>query len=260
MTPSSLSVRRSPLLAAPAVLLVLAGCAGTPTADAAHDGDAGTAWSYDGPGSPEHWGDLSDEYDVCSTGTEQSPVDLPAPTKGAPLDLVAGAPAKGLTADNGHTVQFTADDGATTRIGGEDLHLVQMHFHAGSEHTVRGKAADAEFHFVHADGKGALTVVGVLAEQGAHNAAYDSYVAGSTAGAGRASTVDIGAMLPEGRSHHAYSGSLTTPPCTEGVQWIVLEDTVELGADQLADLEAAHVENARPVQPLGDRTVEHELR
>lgn len=246
------------LLAAPAVLLVLAGCAtATPPAADAHD--AGSAWSYEGAGAPERWGALTDEYGTCGTGEQQSPIDLPAARGGDDLDLVGSGAVRGLTADNGHTVQFTADDDATTTIAGQELDLVQMHFHAGSEHTVDGGAADAEFHFVHADDQGGLTVVGVLAERGAHNPAYESYLAGATAGAGRESTVDIGAMLPETRSFATYEGSLTTPPCTEGVRWIVLEDPIELGADQLADLEAAHVENTRPVQPLGDRTVRHAL-
>ncbi|WIE71974.1 carbonic anhydrase family protein [Curtobacterium sp. MCJR17_020] len=248
---------RLPLLAAPAVLL-LAGCAaGTPPEADPHD--AGTSWSYEGAGSPERWGALADEYGTCGTGERQSPIDLPAARGGADLDLVGSGAVRGLTADNGHTVQFTADDGASTTVAGEELDLVQMHFHAGSEHTVDGEPADAEFHFVHADDRGALTVVGVLAERGAHNPAYESYLAGATAGAGRESTVDVEAMLPASRSFATYEGSLTTPPCTEGVRWIVLEDPIELGADQLADLEAAHVENARPVQPLGDRTVRHTL-
>lgn len=252
---------RTALLVLPVTLLALAGCApadSTTTADA-HGGDPGASWSYEGDGAPEHWGALSDEYGTCSSGSEQSPVDLPAPKRGSALDITAAGAVAGLTADNGHTVQFTPDDGARTRVAGADLHLVQMHFHAGSEHTVTGEAAAAEFHFVHADDDGSLTVLGVLADQGRHNPAYESYVAGATAGAGRASTVDVDRMLPEGRSFATYTGSLTTPPCTEGVRWIVLEDRVELGADQLADLEAAHVENARPVQPLGDREVVHAL-
>ncbi|MBF4614352.1 carbonic anhydrase [Curtobacterium sp. VKM Ac-1376] len=249
---------RLSLLAAPAVLLVLAGCA-APTQPGTDAHDAGASWSYDGTGSPEHWGALADEYAACGTGAQQSPIDLPTARGDAELDLVGSGAVAGLTADNGHTVQFTADDGASTTIAGQDLDLVQMHFHAGSEHTVDGDPAEAEFHFVHADDRGALTVVGVLAERGAHNAAYESYIAGATAGAGRESAVDIEAMLPQIRSFATYEGSLTTPPCTEGVRWIVLENTIELGADQLADLEAAHVENARPVQPLGDRSVRHAL-
>ncbi|WP_413600664.1 carbonic anhydrase [Curtobacterium sp. Curtsp57] len=249
------------LVAVPAALLLLAGCSSSSQPDVAdaHGGDPGSSWSYTGDEGPSHWGALASEYGTCSSGEEQSPIDLPAPKRGAALDLQASGPVEGITADNGHTVQFTAADGARTRIGGDDLHLVQLHFHAGSEHTVEGEAADAEFHFVHADEGGALTVVGVLADRGAHNPAYDSFVAGATAGAGRESTVDLDAMLPEARSHYRYDGSLTTPPCSEGVRWIVLEDRIELGADQLADLEAAHVENVRPVQPLGDRTVDHSL-
>ncbi|WIB77339.1 carbonic anhydrase family protein [Curtobacterium sp. MCPF17_002] len=258
------------LLVVPAALLVLAGCATAPAsdtdsgarADRAHGDDPGSSWAYSGAEGPEHWGGLSDAFGTCSSGSEQSPVDLPAARHGSALDLTAGGPVTGQTADNGHTVQFTAEDGAETRIGGDALQLVQMHFHAGSEHTVDGEAAAAEFHFVHADAEGGLTVVGVLADRGGHNTAYDSYIAGATAtaDAARKSTVDVGAMLPESRSYSTYAGSLTTPPCSEGVRWIVLEDRVELGSDQLADLEAAHDHNARPVQPLGERTVTNDLR
>ncbi|WP_144711531.1 carbonic anhydrase [Curtobacterium pusillum] len=240
-----------------ALVATLAGCSPATPETAPHD--PGSAWSYVGAEGPDSWGDLAEDYAPCSSGKRQSPIDLPAPERGAALDLIGTGPVRGVTADNGHTVQFTADDGATTTIGGDDLQLVQLHFHAGSEHTVRGEASAAEFHFVHADARGDLTVVGVLAERGRHNAAYDSYLAGATSGAGRASTVVVEAMLPESRSFVTYEGSLTTPPCTEGVRWIVLEEPIELGPDQLAALEAAHVENARPTQPTGDRTVRHEL-
>jgi carbonic anhydrase len=247
-----------PLLVLPLTLAVLVGCAAaSPPETTAHDADA--AWAYEGEGAPAHWGDLAGEYRACASGEQQSPIDLPEPRGGAALDLVGPGPVRGITADNGHTVQFTADDGATTAIAGADLDLVQVHFHAGSEHTTAGEASAAEFHFVHVDERGALTVVGVLAERGAHNPAYDDLVAGATAGVGRASTVDVEAMLPAARAFATYQGSLTIPPCTEGVRWIVLERAVELGADQLADLEAAHIGNARPVQPLGDRTVRHAL-
>lgn len=246
------------LLTFPVVLTTLAGCAAGTTHQAAGH-DAGAAWAYEGSGAPEHWGDLADEYRTCTTGEQQSPIDLPAPQGGAALDVDGSGPVRGVTADNGHTVQFTADDGATTVVGGAELDLVQVHFHAGSEHTRAGRDTAAEFHFVHASESGELTVLGVLAERGAHNPAYDDLIAGATAGAGRAGTVDVEAMLPAKRAFATYQGSLTTPPCTEGVRWIVLEQPVELGADQLADLEAAHVGNARPVQPLGDRTVQHAL-
>lgn len=249
---------RLPLLLAPAALLVLAGCA-TDSASVVPAHDEGAVWSYDGASGPAHWGELADDDALFGTGVRQSPIDLPEADDGPELDLVGSGPVRGATADNGHTVQFTADDGASTTIDGDALDLVQMHFHAGSEHTVDGDRFAAEFHFVHADDRGALTVVGVLAERGAHNPAYDSYVAGATAGTGRESTVDVEAMLPDDRSFVTYDGSLTTPPCTEGVRWIVFEDPIELGADQLAALEAVHDHNARPVQPLGDRIVRDRL-
>ncbi len=254
----------------PAVLLALAGCAPGPAPHAAathpgdaHDAEHDAAWSYEGADGPERWGSLSPEYAACRTGHQQSPVDLPVVEGGAGLDVRTDGPVLGRTADNGHTVQFTADDGASTTIDGDDLHLVQVHFHAGSEHTVTGSRAAAEFHFVPADDDGELTVLAVLAECGADNPAYDDYVGGATAdrvaGSGERTAVDVAAMLHASRSYATYEGSLTTPPCTEGVRWIVLEDPVELGADQLAELEAAHDGNARPVQPLRGRHLRSKL-
>lgn len=255
------SLLRSP--AVPALLLVstgllaLTGCAAT--ADD-HGGTAHPTWSYDGAGAPEHWGSLADQYEQCSTGVRQSPVDLPAPRRAGALDLrLPAAPVTGTTADNGHTVQFTVDDGPVTVVAGAPHRLLQVHHHADSEHTVGGEPSAAEFHFVHADAAGDLLVLGVLAEVGAHNPAYEDYVAGATAGTGHETSADLAAMLPTERSFATYEGSLTTPPCTEGVRWVVFDDPVELGRDQLDELLAAHADNTRPVQELGERTVEHEL-
>jgi len=244
--------------AVPAVLLAGTGCAATPSDDGSGH-TAGSAWSYRGDSGPGHWGELADAYRACGAGERQSPIDLPAPGGGDELDVVGPGPVDGVTADDGHTVQFTAADGARTTLAGEDLDLVQAHVHAASEHTVQGEASAAEFHFVHTDAAGRLTVVGVLAERGAHNPAYDAFVAGATGDAGRTSRLDVESMLPTSRSFATYEGSLTTPPCTEGVRWIVLEQPVELGHEQLAALEAAHEGTARPVQPLGDRDVRHTL-
>lgn len=254
------SLRRRSFL--PAVLLVPIGLvAVTGCATAADDHDtAHPAWSYGGAGAPEHWGSITDEYERCGTGTRQSPVDLPSPRRAGPLDLrLPDGPVTGTTADNGHTVQFTVDDAPVTVVAGAPHRLLQVHHHAGSEHTVGGERAAAEFHFVHADAAGDLLVLGVLAEVGAHNPAYEDHVAGATAGTGRETSVDLAAMLPAERSFATYEGSLTTPPCTEGVRWVVFDDPVELGRDQLDELLAAHADNARPVQELGDRRVEHEL-
>lgn len=215
-------------------------------------------WSYDGEDGPAHWAGLSDDYAACGTGEAQSPIDLPELGRGAPLDLeVPAGAATSTIADNGHTVQLTAGPGETTVIDGVDYHLQQMHFHAASEHTVEGKRHAIEFHFVHADADGDLAVVAVFGEPGAHAAAFDQFVAGAQGGGSSAKEgmADIAEMLPADRSYWSYDGSLTTPPCTEGVRWVVLATPIELGQDQIDALTSIHHDNDRPTQPLDGRTI-----
>lgn len=215
-------------------------------------------WGYEGVDDPAHWASLSSDYGTCAAGTAQSPIDLPALGHDAPLSLdVTSGDVDETTADNGHTVQLTAGSGETTVIDGTEYHLQQMHFHAPSEHTVEGERHPVELHFVHADADGKLAVVAVFARVGAHDPAFDPYIAGAVEGttSARTDAVDIGTMLPADRSYWSYEGSLTTPPCTEGVHWVVLATPIELGRGQIDALTAVHHDNDRPTQPLDGRTV-----
>lgn len=221
----------------------------TPSSAPAH-------WGYQGSDGPAHWAGLSDENATCGAGQRQSPIDLPRVGAGAPIDLsVPAAVVEGTTADNGHTVQLTVGDGETTVVDGVEYHLQQLHFHAGSEHTVQGERSPLELHFVHADADGNLLVIGVFGKIGADNPAFDAYVRGAHGDAEESATVDLGRMLPAERSYWSYDGSLTTPPCTEGVRWVVLATPVELGQEQVDALTEAHDDNARPTQALHGRTV-----
>lgn len=213
-------------------------------------------WTYEGEEGPTHWGELSNDYGLCATGEHQSPIDLSTASDADTdtLELDYGTVEEHVT-DTGHTFQLVADADAEVEYNGVEYTLVQMHYHDPSEHTVDGEAAPVEFHFVHQDDDGHLLVIGVLATEGAENAAYDAFVEGTDASADVAGTADLPAMLPETLDHFAYSGSLTTPPCTEGVQWIVLQTPVELSSSQIAQLQEAYPHNSRPVQPLGDREV-----
>lgn len=241
--------------------LALAGCAAQPTASHdAHDSTHAPSadhWDYHGDVGPSRWGDLSADNAACSAGTAQSPIDLPALGTGAPLDLeLSDAVVDGTTADNGHTVQVTVGSGGPTVVDGAEYHLQQMHFHAGSEHTVEGEHAPVELHFVHADDDGNLLVIGAFGKVGAHNPAFDAYIEGADDEASaKTAKVDIAKMLPTERSYWSYDGSLTTPPCTEGVRWVVLATPIELGQDQIDELTDAHDHNFRPTQPLNDREV-----
>ncbi|GAB3270922.1 carbonic anhydrase [Kineosporia babensis] len=212
-------------------------------------------WSYDGAQGPDNWADLDESYATCATGTAQSPVDLPLPVDGERTSefTITTERTKGYVEDNGHTVQFTdEDEGSEITYAGKEYDLLQYHVHTPSEHTVNGEPAAAEFHFVHQAEDDSLLVLGVLATEGRYAGQWAPFV--RNAQAERAEIrVNLARLLPRKLSHTAYQGSLTTPPCTEGVQWLVLDEPVELGARQIEQLAGAHPHNSRGVQELGDR-------
>jgi len=229
-------------------------------------GDAGghaTAhWSYGGADGPEHWGDLSADFVACSAGRMQSPIDIASAATG----LAVGAPAYEIAYQdvplsilhNGHTVQLNYAPGSSMSIEDQQYDLLQFHFHAPSEHTVDGKAFPMEAHFVHKDSHGGLAVIGVMIEEGAANAALAESWAHLPAHQAAETTVadvsvNAGAILPLDGSYHHYKGSLTTPPCSEGVRWFVLSQPISMSAEQIQMFEAAAAPNARPVQPLNSR-------
>lgn len=213
-------------------------------------------WAYNGEEGPDHWGELASEFSTCGTGSAQSPIDLPSTAEPEEDDLVlAYSPVDEEATDTGHTLQLNVRPGAGLAYGGEDYTLLQLHYHDPSEHTIDGAHAPIEFHFVNQDSDGNLLVIGVLGITGAHNDSFDPLVAAATAGATPAATVDVSAMMPAALSHFAYEGSLTTPPCTEDVQWLVMDTPVELGQEQIDTLKARYDGNNRPVQPLNGREV-----
>jgi carbonic anhydrase len=221
-----------------------------PTAPAPH-------WAYDGEEGPDHWGELASTFATCGTGTAQSPIDLPSLAEPEDDDLVlAYKPVDEEATDTGHTLQLNAQPGAGLTYGGESYTLLQLHYHDPSEHTIDGEQAPIEFHFVNKDADGNLLVIGVLGIPGEHNAGFEPLVAAAIGGETPApNTVDIPAMMPSSLSHFAYEGSLTTPPCTEDVQWLVMDTPIELGQDQIDTLQARYDGNNRPVQPLNGREV-----
>lgn len=222
--------------------------------------EAPPAWSYEGAEGPEHWGALSSDFGSCSSGTAQSPIDVLGGSglSPAPLTLAYSASECEMT-DNGHTTELRARTAQGITVGGKQYAFKQMHFHTPSEHTLNGVRHEAEFHFVHQADDGGLAVVGILATAGAASAAWAPFIDGVPAAAGgqkvAAGVVALQTLFPASLDHFAYDGSLTTPPCSESVRWLLLETPVELGAEQLATLRAAHAGNSRPVQPLNGRDV-----
>lgn len=221
-----------------------------------HHGHA--SWGYEGAGGPEHWGALSADNASCDSGHEQSPINLHAVSEAAysapALHWGAG---EGLVSDNGHTIKVDLEAAGSLHLDDRAYELVQFHFHAGSEHTVDGQHYPLEAHFVHASDDGHLAVVGVFFEEGATNPALDALWAaipheGETHGLGQ---VDPNAFLPS--DHHAwrYAGSLTTPPCSEGVAWTVMQTPITASAGQIEVFTAHYSNNYRPVQALHARSV-----
>ena len=243
-----------PLAAVGALAL---GVAATPSAGAgAH---SGAPWSYTGPTGPAHWGQLDPSYAACSDGRAQSPVDIGRvvrrPLRNPGFHYVSG---RATVSNNGHTVLAKARPGSTMTVDGKTFALVQMHFHARSEHEVNGHRYPVEVHFVNQTSTGATAALAVFISQGrSTNKAWQPYVRSLDVASGSAAhpIIDWSALLPHDRTTFRYRGSLTTPPCTEGFRWVVMTTPVRLSAQQIAAFRAVYEHNYRPVQPLHGRTV-----
>ena len=216
-------------------------------------------WGYSGDGGPQYWGELSPDYTVCADGSAQSPIDIRAASELNLVDIVFdyGETANNIF-NNGHTIQVNVDAGSQIVYNGIAYDLLQFHFHLPSEHTIDGEAAAMEIHFVHQDARsGNLAVVGVMLIEGESSAAYATIFDNLPSEVGEPAVMGdayaLEALLPEERTYTTYQGSLTTPPCSEIVRWLVLDAPVALSAEQIGAFAAIHAGNARPVQPLGAR-------
>ncbi|MCB0081117.1 MAG: carbonic anhydrase family protein [Caldilineaceae bacterium] len=235
-------------------------------AEAQHASEAGHAphWGYSGAQGPEHWGNLSQDFAACDTGHEQSPIDLAGEvTKDLPDIAFHYQPSALNILNNGHTIQVNYDPGSTIEVDGITYELKQFHFHTHSEHTLHGTSYPLEMHLVHQSVEGQLAVVGVMAEAGADNGPLTAVWANMPTTATETAHVDaqINAadLLPADHTYYGYAGSLTTPPCSEGVKWHVLTTPMQLSTTQLDTMAALLHDNFRPVQPLYDRELDLDI-
>ena len=217
----------------------------------------GTHWTYDGKDGPGAWGRLSADYATCDSGSNQSPVDI-RDAKMADLPLIGtDYPKTGLhILNNGHTIQVNYGGGAM--LGGKRHELVQFHFHTPSEHQINGKTYSMEVHLVHKDEHGQLSVIGIMLKKGRANTFLSRFWERLPTSAGLEKvaddvTLNLGDLLPKDKSYYHYKGSLTTPPCSEGVNWYVLKTAVEVSPEQIRQFASLFRHNERPVQPLNGR-------
>ena len=213
-------------------------------------------WGYEGDNGPEHWGDA---FPVCGKGKKQSPLNIIGPFEKSKdtlsVDYKEG-PLKML--NNGHTIQVNIEPGSTLTIGKESFDLLQFHFHRPSEEQVDGKNASMVAHFVHKSKEGKLAVIGVMLNEGKDSAAIKTLWANLPPKEGEEFlpskvTFNPASMLPKEMAFYNYEGSLTTPPCTEGVQFYILKTPVDISKQQLAKFPFKL--NARPVQSLNGRKI-----
>lgn len=216
-------------------------------------------WGYEEENGPEVWGQLKPEYRICDTGIHQSPIDLVNPTPAELSAIIFNYQSASVNIHNtGNTIQVAYPKGNWIEIDRIKYHLLQFHFHAPSEHTVAGELSDMEMHLVHESEDGTLAVIGVLIKSGSTNAAFDSFwhLMLSVADESEQVTgVVLNALdlLPDTKRTYRYDGSLTTPPCSEGVKWLVMTTPIEMSESQIAAFKAIFDGNNRPVQPLNGR-------
>lgn len=227
--------------------------------------DNTTNWSYSGKTGANHWGKLADEYETCTLGKHQSPIDIR--TKQVkrsdlqPIEFAYTATAATVV-NNGHTIQVNVSAGSQATFDGVPYKLLQFHFHTPSEEKINGKTYPLVAHLVHQSADGKLSVVAVLFKAGRENAALKPVFSRLPAKAGESfdleAPLDVADLLPRQQQYWAFDGSLTTPPCSEDVSWHVLRMPVEVSPAQLAAFKKLYPMNARPVQPLNGRVVKVE--
>lgn len=219
-------------------------------------------WGYSGHEGPEYWGELSPDFEMCGKGKNQSPINITGATEAElpPISFAYTTSALDII-NNGHTIKSSYDTGSSITVDGNTYNLLQVHWHTPSENIIEGKSFPMEAHFVHGDKDGNLAVIGVMYTKGNKNdaiaAIWDKMPAETDATSkDAAAVVSAMDMLPANKDYYRFNGSLTTPPCSEGVRWMVMKDSVEASEEQIEKFHASfHGDTNRPVQPINARPI-----
>ncbi len=224
--------------------------------------DSKVHWGYTGNKGPEHWGDLSEKFAICSSGKNQSPINLAGMIEADLEDIKFNYKKTSLkVVHNGHTIKVKYDEGSSIRIDDRKFKLLQFHFHSPSENHIEGRSFPMEAHLVHEDKDGNLAVIAVMFTKGKGNPLIKTVWEHMPAEAGsRVSkpkkAINVMDMLPENKAYYRFNGSLTTPPCTEGVRWLVLKDPVRVSNHQVKKFRSVMLHDTnRPIQRRNARPV-----
>ena len=219
-------------------------------------------WGYTGHEGPDSWGSLSEKHTMCSKGKNQSPINITSSFE-ADLDPLnfhyTTSQVKIL--NNGHTVQVNIKKGSYLQLAESRYELIQYHFHTPSENNIHGKVFPLEAHFVHADKDGNLAVIGVMFEEGKENKQLSELWKKMPMKSGEnypltSQAKNINKLLPDNKEYYRFNGSLTTPPCSEGVKWMVLSTPLTISKEQVEKFShAVHGFNNRPIQDLNARVI-----
>ncbi len=220
----------------------------------------GAHWGYEGDTGPAHWGDLSPEFEMCKKGVNQSPVDLNRFIEAKlPKHKIEYSGNAKEVINNGHTIKVTTAGKNEIVVDGKTFKLLQFHFHTPSENTIEGKHFPMEAHFVHKSDDGEYLVIALMFNEGKENKALQKMLNDLNPKEGKSVTLkemfNPGELFPKKLDYYRYNGSFTTPPCTEGVRWIVLKNPVEASKKQIEEMHKVMGNNNRPTQPLKARVI-----
>tara|TARA_B100001248_G_C27397930_1_gene467131 strand:- start:3013 stop:3816 length:804 start_codon:yes stop_codon:yes gene_type:complete len=220
----------------------------------------GVEWSYTGAFGPKFWGDLDPSFNLCKEGNHQSPINLiyKAPAKPNPF-VPMFVKSEASVLDTGNGIHIAVKGANSIKMRNSIYSLQHIEFHAPSEHQFSGKSFPAEMQFYHKNEKGFVAVVSVMLKEGDALGVMDAVVKNLPPAKNSEQEIDgkldLIQFLPKTRTLYNYAGSLTSPPCREGVNWIVLNTPVEVSKEQLDAIVTRYPASNRPLQPLNDRVM-----
>ncbi len=225
-----------------------------------YGGEGKVKWGYTGKIGPVYWGSLSPEFEMCSKGKNQSPIDLKGFIEADLPELNFEDNGHAIYIENnGHAIKVGVSPGTTVEIDGRKFTLLQFHFHSPSENLIEGRSFPMEAHFVYQDKDGNLAVVALLFEYGEKNPLIEKLWKKMPEKVGKNKitfTCKPHNLLPKNKDYYRFNGSLTTPPCTEGVRWIVLKEYATVSKEQVERFKKVMgMPNNRPVQPVNARVI-----